>query len=265
MAIALILPVLAAASVIRGPGLIAAWSDDEAGIESMLDGPAVGWAERSRPWLTEMAAATGDRQRESLSELGEHLASDTPERSSRAGILIGVLLADQRIESPTRILAQDLLLGQLERRVDTGARWSVGADIVCARALDASSVPDGLSDGGPTIRERLSAVAAGEFSHPNLATRVECAATALALAKDTERGDPLSKSLTHFLLAVLRAETPDQAKSPRTWPRITTLAWVKTRSAETLARWTGTKNLFRPDGPWAHQMEEADRFEALLD
>ena len=33
-----------------------------------------------------------------------------------------------------------------------------------------------------------------------------------------------------FLLAVLRAETPAQALSPRTWPRITTLAWVKTRA-----------------------------------
>ncbi|MEO0661954.1 MAG: hypothetical protein AAFZ87_10485, partial [Planctomycetota bacterium] len=63
---------------------------------------------------------------------------------------------------------------------------------------------------------------------------------------------------------VLRAETPDQAKSPRTWERITTLAWVKTRAAEALTRAARTELRFHPDASWAAQMQEANRLEALL-
>jgi len=86
--------------------------------------------------------------------------------------------------------------------------------------------------------------------------RVECASAVLGLPGDG--------SVAPFLLAVLRAETPDESKSPRTWPRIQTLAWVKTRAAEALSRVVETEMRFRPDGPWAHQTEEANRLEALI-
>ena len=101
----------------------------------------------------------------------------------------------------------------------------------------------------------MASLASGESPHPDLAVRVECASVALAAGR---------REVVPFLLAILRAETPDQAKSPRTWERVTTLAWVKTRAADALARAGGLEMQFRPDGSWAHQMEEADRLEAAL-
>ncbi|MEM9802043.1 MAG: hypothetical protein AAGA20_17095, partial [Planctomycetota bacterium] len=105
-------------------------------------------------------------------------------------------------------------------------------------------------------RSVLAELAAGPSPHPDLSVRVECGAVAISAGP---RDD-----LTAFLLAVLRAETPDQTKSPRTWERIKTLAWVKTRAAEALSLAANVPLQFRPDGSWAHQMREADRLEELL-
>ncbi|MFT5735533.1 MAG: hypothetical protein ACI8WY_004220 [Planctomycetota bacterium] len=226
-----------------------------------IAGSSVGLTERSEAWIDTVARAGSIEQAEAMATLSAILLASDHELATRAAVLIGALLADKRVAPEVRFVAADHLLTRLSMRIDTGARWSVGVDVVAARSLDRLTRSD---DGASVYRQRLHELCAGQKPHPSLAVRVECAATVLELTTEAARTDDVTKSTTGFLLAVLRTETPDEGKSPRTWPRITTLAWVKTRSAETLARWTGTKNLFRPDGPWAHETEEANRLEALL-
>lgn len=146
------------------------------------------------------------------------------------------------------------------------------------------------------VADRMLELACGDAPHPVLAVRTECAAVVLeasvgwvdvsasnALAPTDVRSEALYRRAAAFLLSVLRAETPDEAKSPRTWERVTTLAWVKTRAAMAMNRaaavhtqWktiggaasgqvaTDAPVAFRPDGSWAHQMAAADRLEAIL-
>lgn len=130
-------------------------------------------------------------------------------------------------------------------------RGSVGAGIVAARGLLQPALDS------ESLRNMLASQAIGpeDSRHPELSVRVECARTA-GLAGD--------RSVVPFLLAILRAETPAEDVADRTWERITTLAWVKTRAADALSRMAGVELRFRPDGPWAHQVEEAARLESLL-
>ncbi len=213
------------------------------------------FAERSKTWIDLLAATPESRQSPVVTGLTEALLADDPERSTRAAVLLGALLAEGAMADGTRSAAQEALIYRLEQRRDLGARWKVGADVAAARALDRAH---GSPDLQTSLRSALAELAHGQGPHPNLAVRVECAATVLKLSEEP------AGPTTSFLLAVLRAETPAQTISPRTWPRITTLAWVKTRAAEALAAKTGTENRFRPDGPWAHQVVEAARFESLL-
>lgn len=188
--------------------------------------------ELSRAWAgTGLDAAT-------LATLTSALNGEA-EVAARAGVLLGASRAPE---------ARMALLARLETRTAAATRSDIGVDVIAARVLR-----DGLS------REesaRLVALSQGAAPHPDLAVRVECARTAL-LAK----GD---RAVVPFLLSVLRAETPAQEKSPITWPRITTLAWVKTRAAEALSQAATAELRFRPDGSWAHQAAEAARLESLL-
>ena len=174
----------------------------------------------------------------------------SPETAERAAVLLGAALSDMSVDEEFRDGAAAALLARLESRVPAGSRYAIGSDIVAARALDRRARTD------VDIARTLVELAAGDVPHPDLAVRVECGAVALG-AGHSERVAP-------FLLAVLRAETPDQVKSPRTWERVTTLAWVKTRASVALSEAAGTDVRYRPDGSWAHQVAEANRLAEML-
>lgn len=170
--------------------------------------------------------------------LADALAGDA-ERAARAAVLLGA-------EGGER--ARSALLDRLDQRIAAPSRGATGVDVIAARALH-----EGITE---KETERLAELVQGTEPHPDLAVRVECA-RAVLLGAD-------HRAVVPFLLTVLRAETPAQEKSPITWPRITTLAWVKTRAAQALSRAAGTDLRFRPDGSWAHQVAEAERLEGLL-
>lgn len=183
---------------------------------------------------------------EEVRSIGEQL-DGTAHLATRAAVLLGA--AADLGQGPSA-LAQDILLRRLSARQAPASRSENGVDIVAARALAPHLRP------GEPAAAALAELASGDDPHPDLAVRVECARAALEFAQ--------AREVAPFLLAVLRAETPGEAKSPRTWPRVQTLAWVKTRAAEALSRAGGTDMRFRPDGSWAHQTAEADRLEGLL-
>ena len=151
-----------------------------------------------------------------------------------------------RTTSPT---ISEHFLQHLEERTAPPSRGEGGNQITQAAALLLRPTP--LS---PDQKERLLALAIGPAPHPNLAVRVECAGTLLAL--DEARTVP-------FLIRVLRARTPAERDDPPDWPRIDTLAWVKHRSSRALAEHFEVPDVFRPDGSWQHQMDEAEAYEKL--
>lgn len=265
---------------------------------SALAAVSVAWTRRAQEvpdWRAVSAAAFPERAAELVGAglddaacdgLAQRMNGSDPETATRAAVLLGgVLEREQATARAPRIAA--LLLERLERREAVEIRGHVGVDVVAARALDSRAFMDGVA-------ERLLELACGDAPHPVLAVRTECAAVVLeanvgwidvsatnALAPTDVRSEELNRRAAAFLLSVLRAETPDETKSPRTWKRITTLAWVKTRAAMALNRaavqpkwktngrvsWevaTDAPVAFRPDGSWAHQMAAADRLEAIL-
>ena len=162
------------------------------------------------------------------------------EPAARAGVLLGAMKTDR---------AREALGARLERRSPAPSRGEMGVDIVAARALRERLTEEESA--------ALAGLAQGDRPHPDLAVRVECARSVLLGLGD--------RSVVPFLLSVLRAETPAQKQSPITWPRITTLAWAKTRAAGALSEAAGTDLRFRPDGSWAHQVAEAERLEAFFE
>ena len=258
-------------------------------------------------WQTVSAAAFPDFALEHVeaglgeaecAELARLLEEGDPTTATRAAVLLGAALDRAPLDPGTAALSEvelaALLLTRLEARHTTDVRGDVGADVVAARALDRRATLANVTD-------RLLELAAGEDPHPVLAVRTECAAVVLErnvgwidvsasrapeegmIAPEDERTRAARQRAAAFLLSVLRAETPDEAKSPRTWNRITTLAWSKTRAAESMTRaaaalteWRSSNGAitagagedavlrFRPDGSWAHQMAEADRLESIL-
>ena len=102
-----------------------------------------------------------------------------------------------RTTSPT---ISEHFLQHLEERTAPPSRGEGGNQITQAAALLLRPTP--LS---PDQRERLLALAIGPAPHPNLAVRVECAGTLLAL--DEARTVP-------FLIRVLRARTPAERDDP---------------------------------------------------
>ena len=202
---------------------------------------------------------------EACDGLARQMNEGDPETATRAAVLLGAVLERERNTARAPRIAA-LLLARLERREAVEVRGHLGADLVAARSLDSRAFLDGVAD-------RMLDLACGDAPHPVLAVRTECAAVVLeanvdvsatnALAPIDVRREQLNRRAAAFLLSVLRAETPDEAKSPRTWDRVTTLAWVKTRAAMAMNR-AGAPVAFRPDGSWAHQMAAADRLEAIL-
>lgn len=173
--------------------------------------------------------------------------ASAPQSATRAATILGAIAADTERASARREASRGALVAHLSARRPATSRGAEGPAIVAAKAL--GLVMDG------EIAGLLASLATGPGAHPDLAVRVECAAAVVE-----ERTDEVAP----FLLSVLRAETPDQAKSPRSWERITTLAWVKTRAARALSDAAELPMRFRPDGSWAHQMDEANRLEAAL-
>lgn len=217
-----------------------------------------GWREVSSAGFARAAEDERARWRElitgrdaELARLVESLDLD-PRTATRAAVLLGLVARDLPDESEDRRVIRSALMARLGARIAPPSRGETGVDLVAARVLGELLARDTTSDGA---LELLVELACGARPHPDLAARVACAAAALRA-----RGDG---RVVPFLLAVLRAETPDQALSPRTWPRITTLAWVKTRAARALSAAVETAPRFRPDGSWAHQTAEARRLEDL--
>lgn len=192
-----------------------------------------------------------DGRAKELEALVKTLDQD-PRSATRAAVLLGLVARDLEPESADVAAIVLSLEARLASRIVPPSRGETGVDLVAARVLGEVLAAGGA---GPRTVQVLVELACGEAPHPDLATRVACAAAALNGASEG--------AVVPFLLAVLRAETPDQAISPRTWPRITTLAWVKTRAADALAKAVGTESAFRPDGSWAHQTAEARRLEEL--
>ncbi len=139
-------------------------------------------------------------------------------------------------------------LASLERRQTPPSRGESGNQITQAAALLLRPLT-------PDQSVRLMALVIGSDPHPDLAVRVECACTLLAL-KETR--------VAPFLIRVLRARTPAEKTNPPDWPRIDTLAWVKHRASRSLAEHLGVPDAFRPDGSWQHQIDEALKYERLL-
>jgi len=137
--------------------------------------------------------------------------------------------------------SRELLLAHLESRQPQPRRADDAAEVVAAAALGRW--------GDPALAAPLARLAAGTPPHPDLEVRVECAAAALDLGET---------SVVPFLLRVLHAGTPAELEDPGDWPPTETLAWAKSRAAEALSRRAGHPSRFRPDGSFAHQMEEAD-------
>ncbi|MEM8710852.1 MAG: hypothetical protein AAGG01_07865 [Planctomycetota bacterium] len=274
---------LALAIVLGGIGAAAGFRFTESGATPAQSvqllthtGSSSAFQAAAQRWLEEFLAGTQAEQRDSAAALRVTLMDGAPVASTRAAVLLGSALKRLPVSPAYAALRRGVagsLRERLASRIDTGARWSVGADVATARALDAVTEPSAAgheSELGMTL-DLLIELSCGSDPHPNLAVRVECAAAALTLLAEPalfpdedSRLDASDAALTGFLLAVLRAETPDQQKSPRTWPRITTLAWVKTRASMALARRTGLEDRYRPDGSWAHQVAEANRLEAAL-
>ena len=274
---------------------------------SALAAASLAWTRRAEeaPDWTAVSAAAFPELAASLVEVGldgatcdelaRRMNSADPETATRAAVLLGGTLERERSTARAPRLAAHLL-DRLERREAVEVRGHLGVDVVAARSLDARATLDDVAD-------RLLELACGDAPHPVLAVRTECAAVVLEanvgwLDLSARSGEPPLPGMVApedpeartrrrrsaaFLLSVLRAETPDEARSPRTWDRVTTLAWVKTRAAMAMTRaaaamaeWRGSGGAlsadagrdvevrFRPDGSWAHQMAEADRLEALL-
>lgn len=194
---------------------------------------------------------SGEAREAELSGVLKSLAGD-PRTAARAAVLLGLVARDAPAAGPDRSRIASALLELLEARVKPKTRGSTGVELVAAQVLGELLAAE---TGRAETQAALVALSAGDAPHPDLATRVACAEAVLTARADGR--------VVPFLLAVLRAETPGQAKSPRTWERITTLAWVKTRASGALARAVGTESRFRPDGSWAHQTAESDRLETL--
>lgn len=220
--------------------------------------PPADWREVSSAGFARAAQVERGRWRElsagrdsELERLAASLDLD-PRTATRSAVLLGLIARDLPAESEESRAICEALMARLEARIVPPSRGETGVDLVAARVLGELISRGMASDEALAL---LVELACGVRPHPDLAARVACAAAALE-ASDEGRVVP-------FLLAVLRAETPDQDLSPRTWPRVTTLAWVKTRAARALSAAVDTTPRFRPDGSWVHQTAEAHRLEEL--
>lgn len=170
----------------------------------------------------------------SLDELAQAV-----EGGGEAGVRAVLLLAATRDET-----AGDRLLQALEQRT---ADVTTRATLVVAAASFVSAAR------APRAVDRLESLAIGQRPHPDLAVRVECARSVVAL------GRPRAIS---FLLDVLRRGTRfAQAGAP---PVDADLEWLQTKAAVTLSHAAGIALRYRVELPLAQREEEVQRLEALL-
>ena len=248
--------------LLLGPALLLAATAGVAAWAARSDprsaAPRTGWREVSSAGFARAAEVERGRWRElstgrdaELVRLAASLDQD-PRTATRGAVLLGLIARDLPPEGEESRTISRALMARLEARIAPPSRAGTGVDLVAARVLGELLTRGAASDEALGL---LVELACGARPHPDLAARVACAAAALEASGDGR--------VVPFLLAVLRAETPDQDLSPRTWPRITTLAWVKTRAARALSAAVQTAPRFRPDGSWAHQTAEARRLEEL--
>jgi len=159
--------------------------------------------------------------------------------SVRAAVILG------RSRYPT---SATILIRRLERRTLGPARHSDCGDTLAAAAL--ARFPDPRR-----YAQRLVPLAVGPYPHPDLETRVECAATALYAGFD---------QCVPFLLQVLRIDTPAGLADARDFAVSPTTAWARGRAAEALSQYAGVPVTYRFDGPLASREAEAQRLAERL-
>lgn len=181
-----------------------------------------------------------------LRELGAALdamavgSDGTPDLAAvRAAVILG------RSRFPT---SAAVLIRRLERRVLGPERYSDCGDTLAAAAL--ARFPD-----PKRYAQRLVPLAVGAYVHPDLETRVECAATALHAGYE---------EVIPFLLQVLRIDTFAGLADQRDFPVSPTTAWARGRAAEALSAYAGIPLSYRHDAPIAVREAEARRLEQLL-
>jgi len=154
--------------------------------------------------------------------------------SVRAAVILG------RSRYPT---SATILIRRLERRTLGPERHSDCGDTLGAAAL--ARYPDPRR-----YAQRLVPLAVGPHPHPDLETRVECAATALYA------GFP---ECIPFLLQVLRIDTPAGLADARDFGVSPTTAWARGRAAEALSLYAGMPVTYRFDAPLADREREAEQ------
>lgn len=157
----------------------------------------------------------------------------------RAAVILG------RSRYPT---CASILIRRLEARVLGPERHSDCGDTVAAAALARFPEPRRYA-------QRLVPLAVGPRPHPDLETRVECAATALRAGY---------VQVIPFLLQVLRIDTPAGARDARDFAVSPTTAWARGRAAAALSEYAGVPVTYRFDGSMAHREEEAAKLEDRL-
>ncbi len=163
----------------------------------------------------------------------------TAEQAMRAALMLS-LDASEHTEGRMAL--------RLTKRLPAQARGYQACDILCARALGQRW------DRSEASTKMLRELSVGAYPHPNLDTRIECARAYLnPLPKDRTSVPLEARPVLAFLLRVLRAETPSQRADAPDWERVETLAWSKTRAADTLSLWLEDPVEYVPDGPWSTQ------------
>ncbi len=157
----------------------------------------------------------------------------------RAAVILG------RSRYPT---SAAVLIRRLEKRVLGPERYSDCGDTLAAAALARFPNPRRYA-------QRLVPLAVGARPHPDLETRVECAATALHAG---------FTQVVPFLLQVLRIDTYAGETDARDFTVSPTTAWARGRAAEALSAHAGVPVTYRFDGSIVQREVEASKLEALL-
>lgn len=203
--------------------------------------PAAAFEEALARWNPQ--GATGRLDADALAQLGRALDGATP-RALRAVLLLAHSAAPE---------AWDALVGRLERRVRPADDAFPAVDVAAAAALARAR------DAGSEVRAAvLEELGRGRRPHPLLPVRVECAAAALELGRETA---------STFLLSVLREGTEAQDRRvnwPRGAGRIEDLAFAQWRAASALARRAGVPDDYRPEASAVDRARAADELERAL-
>lgn len=161
------------------------------------------------------------------------------DEGGEASVRAALVLASARDET-----AGERLLQALERR--TADETNRPMQVVAAASFASGAR-------APRSTDRLESLAIGQRPHQDLAVRVECARSVVAL------GRPRAIS---FLLDLLRRGT--RLASSGTPPVDADVEWLQTKAAVTLSRSAGIALRYRVELPLAEREQEVQRLEALL-